>query len=280
MKTIHRRNKSDQSQQEIKKLLVDDPHSHPLLTKQSSDHSDTYIDDLIDLKKKRQKTRKSAGKLIASISLCLSFLIVIGAFEWNFREAGSEISLESNDRSFEDLIDVPQTEQIQKPPVQVQVPKIIEVADEEVIEEIEINLDIEMTEDTKIEEVIFQTEDTDELMEEKADEIFVFVEEQPSPKGGLKEFYSYVSANLIYPAQARRMGIEGRVFVEFIVEKDGSLTNIQVAKGIGAGCNEEAIRVISEAPPWNPGKQRGNAVRVRMLMPIVFKLFTGGNINH
>ena len=81
-----------------------------------------------------------------------------------------------------------------------------------------------------------------------------------------------MAENLRYPPRAARMGIEGRVFVEFIVEKNGSLTDINVVKAIGGGCDEEAIRVISTAPRWNPGKQRGNPVRVRMILPIMFRL--------
>lgn len=76
----------------------------------------------------------------------------------------------------------------------------------------------------------------------------------------------------MYPHRAQRMGIEGWVFVEFVVERDGSLTDIKVVKGIGGGCDDEAIRVISQAPKWNAGKQRGRSVRVRMVMPIMFKL--------
>ncbi len=68
------------------------------------------------------------------------------------------------------------------------------------------------------------------------------------------------------------MNLDGRVFIEFVVEKDGSLTDVKVVKGIGGGCDEEAVRVISQAPKWRPGKQRGRAVRVRMVMPIMFKL--------
>jgi len=75
-----------------------------------------------------------------------------------------------------------------------------------------------------------------------------------------------------YPVQARRMGIEGRVFVQFVVQKDGSLQEIQVIKGIGAGCDEEAVRVIKKSKNWKPGKQRGRAVKVRMIIPIVFRL--------
>ena len=68
------------------------------------------------------------------------------------------------------------------------------------------------------------------------------------------------------------MGIEGRVFMSFVVEKDGSLTDIVVMEGIGAGCDEESIRVLKNAPKWNPGKQRGVPVRVRYSFPIIFRL--------
>jgi len=274
MKTIHKKTpkKEDQALYEVKKLLVEDPYGHHLLLAQAAQPRSSDVSELIEIKKAKDKKMHAAKLLVSSISLCLSFLIVIGMFEWKSVERGSEINLELNKQNFEDLIDVPQTKQIQKPPVQAQAPTIIEVSDEEIIEDIEINLDIEMTEDTRIEEVVFLTDNNEVLPEENADEIFVIVEEQPMPKGGIKAFYNYISANLEYPASARRMGIDGRVFIEFVVEKDGSLSNIKVAKGIGAGCNEEAMRVISQAPNWNPGKQRGRAVRVRMVMPIVFRL--------
>ena len=108
--------------------------------------------------------------------------------------------------------------------------------------------------------------------EEEVDEIFTIVEDQPTPPGGMGAFYKYVATNLRYPAQARRMGIEGKVFVQFVVDKDGTLTNVQAIKGIGAGCDEEAVRVIAKAKKWSPGKQRGRPVKVRMILPITFKL--------
>jgi protein TonB len=200
-------------------------------------------------------------------------LFVIWAFEFQFAEERAIVELEGATNSFEDLMEIPPTEQVQKPPVQAQVPKIVEVDDEEIIEEIEVNLDIEMTEDTRIEEVIV-AQDAEPMPEETADEIFTIVEQQPEPNGGLSAFYDYVGANMKYPGRASRMGIEGRVFVEFVVEKNGTLTDIRVVKGIGAGCDEEAVRVISNAPNWKPGKQRGNPVRVRMVMPIMFKLLS------
>lgn len=125
-----------------------------------------------------------------------------------------------------------------------------------------------MTEETVIEEVVFE----EAPEEEEVDEIFTIVEDQPAPDGGMAAFYQFVQKKLKYPAQARRMGIEGKVFVQFVVDKDGTLTEVKAVKGIGAGCDEEAVRVIEGAPKWKPGKQRGRSVKVRMILPITFKL--------
>lgn len=108
------------------------------------------------------------------------------------------------------------------------------------------------------------------------DQVFLMVEEQPEFTGGNKAFAKYLRKNLKYPKKARRMGIEGKVFVEFVVNKDGSLADIEIIKGIGGGCDEEAVRVLKNSPKWIPGKQRGKSVRVKMSVPIVFRL-TGGN---
>lgn len=274
MKTIHRKTPlKGTSNRSGRNHLMDHPEGHELLSSSARQKFGKFVAGIIDLKSNREKKNRSITTLLSSISLCLSLLFVIWAFEIKFPEQRPVIDLANNASDFEDLIDVPQTEQIQKPPEQIQAPVIIEVSNEEVIEDIKINLDIEMTEDTRIEEVIIPRQ-SEAMPEEKADEIFTIVENQPMPKGGYKVFYDYVGQNLKYPAKASRMGIEGRVFVEFIVEKDGSLTDIKVVKGIGGGCDEEAISVIANAPKWNPGKQRGNAVRVRMVMPIMFKLMT------
>jgi protein TonB len=173
---------------------------------------------------------------------------------------------------FENVMDIPPTEQPPPPLKVVEQPKIIEVSnEEEIVEEIEINLDIEMTEEQKIEQRVFEEVEIEEE-EENADQIFTIVEKQPEPEGGMKAFYQYISKNLTYPAFARRNNVEGRVYIEFVVEKDGSLTDIKVIKGIGGGCDDEALRIISEAPKWNPGKQRGRPVRVKMILPILFQL--------
>ncbi|WP_299452697.1 energy transducer TonB [uncultured Microscilla sp.] len=100
----------------------------------------------------------------------------------------------------------------------------------------------------------------------------LFIEQHPQPVGGYHLFYKHLIKNLAYPTQARQLGIEGKVFVEFIVTREGNLTHFKVLKGIGAGCNEEAIRVLKTAPKWIPGKQRGVAVKTKFTIPIKFTL--------
>lgn len=210
--------------------------------------------------------------LFFNIGLVVSLLFVIAAFEWRFYDktdimaSGGGMNIE-----FEDILDVPPTEQPPPPAPKLQEIKIIEVPDvEEIEEEIDINLDIEMTEETVIEERI-EAEVAD-IEEEETEEVFVIVEHKPEPKGGIQAFYTYVSKEFEYPRIAKELRIEGKVFVQFVIEKDGSISNVLVAKGIGAGCDEEAIRVVKKSPNWNPGKQRGQPVRVRMVLPITFKL--------
>lgn len=100
----------------------------------------------------------------------------------------------------------------------------------------------------------------------------MIVEEQASPPGGMAEFYKFLGKNLEYPNQARRMGIEGRVYLQFTVNKQGEISDIVVTRGIGGGCDEEAIRVLKESPRWSPGKQRGVPVKSRMNFAVVFRL--------
>ena len=102
--------------------------------------------------------------------------------------------------------------------------------------------------------------------------VYQIVEEMPQYPGGEDALMDYVSKNVVYPSEAQEKGISGRVFVGFIVEKDGSVSNVKVLRGIGGGCDEEAVRVIKGMPKWKPGKQDGKPVRVSYMMPIIFKL--------
>ena len=111
-----------------------------------------------------------------------------------------------------------------------------------------------------------------DMPNETGDDIFDFVKVQPQPQGGYAAFYEFVSKELKYPMQARKPGTEGTVYLEFIVDKDGFITDVKILKGIGGGCDEEAIRVLENAPEWLPGRQGKNYLRIRMRMPFVFRL--------
>ncbi|MTI30709.1 energy transducer TonB [Xanthovirga aplysinae] len=214
-------------------------------------------------------TRKRG--LFLSIGFVVSLLLVITAFEKKSYDDGPGMDLGSVVDDFEELTEIPPTEQPPPPPPPkvIQQPEVIEVPDEEEIEEeIEVNLDVEVNEETEVEEIVFE----EAPVEEEAEEIFTIVEDQPEYPGGTAAFYKYVGKAMKYPPQARRMGIEGRVFVSFVVDKDGTISDVQVMRGIGAGADEEAVRVIKNSKKWNPGKQRGRPVKVKMVLPIIFKL--------
>ena len=108
---------------------------------------------------------------------------------------------------------------------------------------------------------------------EAADTVtFSVVENNPEFPGGEDALYKYLAENIRYPEQAKKENVQGRVFVRFVVDKDGSVVNSEVLRGIGNGCDEEALRVVNAMPKWTPGKQRGKAVRVWYNLPIIFKL--------
>ena len=114
--------------------------------------------------------------------------------------------------------------------------------------------------------------DVKQVTEEDPNKIFTAVEQEPSYPGGLDKFYAYLGRNIHYPAVAKENNVQGKVFLTFVVERDGSLTDIKVLRGIGSGCDEEAVRVLKAAPKWKPGIQNGRPVRVQYNVPITFTL--------
>ena len=255
---------------------VEDPKEKFKISYKKTNEKDPFqshemVSYLIDAKKLRHQKFLATQRLAFSIGLFLSMLLVIGLFEWKSFEKTSTLEIAGNADDFEELIDIPVTEQPPPPPVKkLQQPNIIEVETEEVIEEIELDFDIEITEETVVEEFDSEGLEAFEMEEEEADEIFTIVEVRPEPVGGMAAFMKYVAENIEYPNKALRAKIQGKVFVQFVVNSDGSLVDFKVVKGIGGGCDEEAIRVLSGAPNWKPGKQRGKPVRVRMMAPVFF----------
>ncbi|WP_026902766.1 energy transducer TonB [Pedobacter glucosidilyticus] len=126
--------------------------------------------------------------------------------------------------------------------------------------------------DIQIENPTFGDGPVNQKVTEDTNEIFTTVEQMPEYPGGLEAFYKYLGNSINYPPVARENNIQGRVTVNFVVERDGSLTDIKVLRGIGGGCDEEAIRVLKKSKAWKPGVQNGRPVRVSYTVPVMFRL--------
>lgn len=168
----------------------------------------------------------------------------------------------------EEMVEITKQEQKPQP---VEVPKQttqIQVVDDNVeVDDVEINAEVDQNE--QIEEYVPVEVVEDEIQEA---EIFTIVEEMPEFPGGMNKLAEYLGKNIKYPQMARESGIQGRVFVQFVVEPDGSVSNVAVMRSLGGGCDEEAIRVVKSMPKWKAGKQRGKPVRVSYILPVNFKL--------
>jgi TonB family protein len=111
-----------------------------------------------------------------------------------------------------------------------------------------------------------------ELLVDTTKVVYDVVEIQPSPAGGMAGWNKFLSENLRYPPDAQRKGIEGTVIVAFVVNTDGTTTDIEILRSVGGGCDEEVIRIVQGSPKWTPGMQRGTPVRTRMRLPLRFML--------
>ncbi|MDE6494584.1 MAG: energy transducer TonB, partial [Bacteroidales bacterium] len=156
------------------------------------------------------------------------------------------------------------------PPHPAQISQEIEIVEDDVEIENEVEIDAESNENTVVEEYIAPPVVEEEEVQEE--EIFQIVEEMPGFPGGDEAVYKYLRDNIRYPVIAMESGIQGRVYLTFVVEKNGSITDVKVMRGIGGGCDEEAVRVVQKMPKWNPGKQRGRPVRVLYSIPVIFTL--------
>jgi len=211
--------------------------------------------------------------LIFNFSLLLSLFIVICAFQVVVRT--KKIVLPEPEIKDPDLLYIPpvtnfKTEKSKEPPK----PKQISVSPTEFREVTNIAISIQPTPAIDIEKAPEQNTTTITVEPppiEKTDSIFRIVEKMPVPVGGYEAFFNTLRSNIKYPSQARRTGTEGKVFVEFTVNERGELENMHAITGIGAGCNEEAIRVL-KLTKWEAGKQRGKPVKVRLVQQVNFKL--------
>lgn len=223
--------------------------------------------------KKSQKASLEDKKIIYVL---MGFVFVLSvcyvAFEWTEKEV-TKYEVADTDFLFEEEVEIQQTTQETTPPPPpppaVQEVEVLNVVEDDVeTESIEIN-----TEDEKDVEVVIAPPVEAPVEEEEEEVIFMVVETMPEFPGGQQALFKYLSKNVKYPVIAQENGIQGRVICQFVVNKDGAIVDVEVVRSGGdPSLDKEAVRVIKSMPKWNPGKQRGKAVRVKYTVPVNFRL--------
>ncbi len=225
-----------------------------------------------DYKKTSKADLERKRTLFIEIGLAVALLVVILAFEMkSYDKQTIDLAQRQVQNVEEEMAQI--TEQNQPPPPpppQQQQTTIIEIVDDDVEVDEDLDIDVESDEETKAEEYVPPAEEEDD--EEEEEQIFTVVEDNPEFIGGQAALMKYLAKNIKYPQMARETGISGTVYVRFVVEKDGSVSQVRIARGIGGGCDEEAMRVVKSMPKWKPGRQRGKPVRVNFTLPVKFVL--------
>lgn len=227
---------------------------------------------------KPKKTEKADLEKRRGLYLEIGLVVVLAAalVAFNIKSYDAK-KIEVQQRTAEDEIEetVIQTQDDTPPPPPPPEPEVVttevNIIENDAESENELNMDVfdklEKQDNVEIAQVTVEDEE-----EEVEDEIFQAVEQDPEYPGGVDALYKFIQQNLKYPQLAKENNITGRVFVQFVVEKDGSVSNVKAARDIGGGCGAEAVRVIKSMPKWTPGKQRGKAVRAAYTLPVNFVL--------
>ena len=221
--------------------------------------------------KKSEKASLEKDKLVyVLMGLVFVLSLVYVALEWTEQEV-TKYEVTDTEFLFEEEVEIQQTTQETPPP-----PPPPAVQEVEVLNVVEDNVETETievtTEETETEVVIAAPVEAP-VEEEEEEVVFVVVESMPEFPGGQQALFKYLSENVKYPVIAQENGIQGRVICQFVVNKDGSIVDVEVVRSGGdPSLDKEAIRVIKSMPKWKPGKQRGKAVRVKYTVPVNFKL--------
>lgn len=223
----------------------------------------------MDIKKDPKYDLDRVKSLFFQGGLVFALAAVLFAFEWKRTDGGGDdMNLLQVTDIPEEMVEITRQEEPEPPKPEKTTTELEIVEDDvEVDDDLDINAEDDM--DTEVGDFIAQDDVEVEIVEA---EIFTIVEEQPGFPGGEEALFEYLQKNISYPQMAKESNIQGTVFVTFVVEPDGSISNTKVLRGIGGGCDVEAIRVVKKMPRWTPGKQRGKPVRVQFNLPIKFVL--------
>jgi protein TonB len=217
----------------------------------------------VDLEKKRN--------LFFQAGLFITLALVLFAFELKIVPSdGSAFVLENTGPIEEEIIPITKQEEIKTPPPPPPpVTDVLEIVENN--QELQNEVKIESTEADASTQIhapveVQQEEETEEIIN------FYVIEEKPEFPGGEAAMFQWISKNIKYPEIAKENGIQGKVFVQFVIGKDGKVSDVQVVRGVDPSLDKEAVRVIQSMPAWKPGKQRGKPVKVSFQLPINFKL--------
>ena len=228
----------------------------------------------MEIKKSEKANLENKKLLFVEIGLVISLAITLFAFEWTSTETEVAVLEDTQELVLEEEI-IPITQEAPPPPPAA--PKIpvlsdqIDIVDDEI--EVDDDLFMNLEDDSSLGvEIMDYVEVEEEVVEEEAIP-FQLVEEKPSFQGGdANQFSKWVNSRLEYPEIAKENGVQGRVTLQFTVEKDGSVTKVKVLRGVDPSLDKEAVRVVSMSPKWKPGKQRDRAVPVTYTFPVIFQL--------
>ena len=223
-------------------------------------------------KKSPKADLESKRNIFVQIGLVVSLGLCLLAFEWTSRvEQASSLGSVAEQEVEDEIIPITRQEEV-KPPPPPPPPKVVEVLnivddETEIEDELEIE-DSDIDEETAIEvaPVIQEEEEADE------GQVFFIVEDMPEFPGGELALRKFIANAIKYPVIAQENGIQGKVYVNFVVDTDGSITNARIARGVDSSLDKEALRVVNTLPRWKPGQQRGKPVKVSYTVPINFVL--------
>ena len=223
----------------------------------------------MEIKKSEKASLENKKLLFVEIGLVVSLLIVYIAFEWTSKETNTAVLEDNTEILVEEEMISTNMETPPPPPAAPKIPVLsdqIDIVDDEI--ELEDDMFMNLEDDASLGVEIM---DYVEVEEEAIP--FQLVEEKPSFQGGdANQFSKWVNSRLVYPEIAKENGVQGRVTLQFTVEKDGSVTKVKVLRGVDPSLDKEAVRVVSTSPKWTPGKQRDRAVPVTYTFPVIFQL--------
>jgi len=225
----------------------------------------------MEIKKNPKYDLERFKSLFLEIGLVISLALIFTAFEWRKYDKDEEKAIVAGPATIIEE-DVQITREAPPPPPAPEPQTTeLEIVDDDIEVQNDIDIDAESTQDDEVGDFVAPIDEGGDV-EIVETEVFLVVEEAPSFPGGEEALMTYLGNNIKYPQLARESNIQGIVYVSFIVEANGSISNVKLARGIGGGCDDEAVRVVKDMPKWNPGKQRGKPVRVQFNLPVRFIL--------